>query len=93
MLIPNHFALCVSIFVAIVAASSFYDNPEQDPLPAGGDSQEELLRKWDFEVRFSKADLFCLLFVRPSHTVDRSCPDVRVSSVSRERIRSATGLS
>lgn len=34
-----------------VLSSSFYDNPEQDPLPpAGADSTEELHRKWDFEV-------------------------------------------
>ena len=31
--------------------SSFYDNPEQDPLPPiDTDSAEELHRKWDFEV-------------------------------------------
>ena len=31
--------------------SSFYDNPEQDPLPpTNTDSAEELHRKWDFEV-------------------------------------------
>ena len=34
-----------------ILSSSFYDNPEQDPLPpAGPDSTEELHRKWDFEV-------------------------------------------
>ena len=35
-----------------VLSSSFYDNPEQDPLPPPGpDSTEELHRKWDFEVQ------------------------------------------
>ena len=35
----------------ISASSSFYDNPEQDPiLPPISDDAEELHRKWDFEV-------------------------------------------
>ena len=33
--------------LSIRVSASFYDNPEQDPLP---DSPEELHRKWDFEV-------------------------------------------
>ena len=33
--------------------SSFYDNPEQDPIPpTGPDNAEELHKKWDFEVLF-----------------------------------------
>lgn len=32
------------------SASSFYDNPEQDPLPSGPGQDEELHRKWDLEV-------------------------------------------
>lgn len=35
--------------LSLVYASSFYDNPEQDPLP-GTATVEELERKWDFEV-------------------------------------------
>jgi len=34
--------------LALVNASSFYENPEQDPILPG--SLEELERKWDFEV-------------------------------------------
>ena len=44
-------AFCVLIFVTLATASSFYDNPEQDPLPVGGESDADLLKKWDFEVR------------------------------------------
>lgn len=36
---------------SVTVSSSFYDNPEQDPiLPPGPDSANELHRKWDFEV-------------------------------------------
>lgn len=35
------------------AAASFYDNPEQDPIPEGGSSIEELEKKWAFEVQAS----------------------------------------
>ena len=31
-------------------ARSFYDNPDQDPLPAG---ERDLHQKWDFEVWIS----------------------------------------
>ena len=31
-------------------AHSFYDNPEQYPLPSGPDADDELHRKWDHEV-------------------------------------------
>ena len=33
-----------------VAASSFYDNPDQDPVAATENEREELVKKWDFEV-------------------------------------------
>jgi hypothetical protein len=33
-----------------IEGASFYDNPEQDPIALVGESKEELLRKWDFEV-------------------------------------------
>lgn len=56
-----HTALHIRMFYVLLAllvlspfartSSSFYDNPEQDPLPpTGPDSTEELHRKWDFEV-------------------------------------------
>ncbi len=36
---------------ALTSSSSFYDNPEQDPInPPSSDRAEELHRKWDFEV-------------------------------------------
>ncbi|KAK0511635.1 hypothetical protein JMJ35_006208 [Cladonia borealis] len=45
-----------------VLSSSFYDNPEQDPLPPpGSDSTEELHRKWDFEWGFSGISTFAHL--------------------------------
>ena len=41
--------LSLSLFAPVF--SSFYDNPEQDPLPpTDADSADELHRKWDFEV-------------------------------------------
>ena len=42
--------LLILVISSISTASSFYDNPEQDPLPPGPDPAEELHRKWDFEV-------------------------------------------
>lgn len=37
---------------SFIVSSSFYSNPEQDPiLPPGLDSADELHRKWDFEVQ------------------------------------------
>ena len=48
--------LLVYVFVLFeaVASGSFYDNPEQDPLPLNrADDDAELSRKWDFEVRSS----------------------------------------
>ncbi|KAL2036512.1 hypothetical protein N7G274_010742 [Stereocaulon virgatum] len=41
--------------------SSFYDNPEQDPLPPGPDSAEELHKKWDHEWSFSGISTFAHL--------------------------------
>ena len=38
------------LYFNFALASSFYDNPEQDPLPPGLESDQELRRKWDFEV-------------------------------------------
>lgn len=46
-----HFILSVIAVSSVTVSSSFYDNPEQDPiLPPGLDSADELHRKWDFEV-------------------------------------------
>ena len=38
------------LLCALGRAGSFYDNPEQDPLNLKQQTEEELLRKWDFEV-------------------------------------------
>ena len=44
--------LLVVLFHRTVNSSSFYDNPEQDPLPpSSGDATEENLEeKWGFDV-------------------------------------------
>ena len=41
--------LVVRFLVGVATASSFYDNPEQDPLPVE-ETPEDLHNKWDFEV-------------------------------------------
>lgn len=40
-----------SLLFQNASGSSFYDNPEQDPLTPP-DTAEELHRKWDHEVEF-----------------------------------------
>ena len=42
--------LVAFLLLSWVNASSFYDNPEQDPILPGTVTIEELERKWDFEV-------------------------------------------
>ncbi|KAL8723049.1 MAG: hypothetical protein Q9225_000591 [Loekoesia sp. 1 TL-2023] len=42
-------------------ASSFYDNPEQDPLPSSQGADDELHRKWDAEWTFSGISTFAHL--------------------------------
>jgi hypothetical protein len=34
----------------LVSASSFYDNPEQDPIPERGTPLDELTQKWSTDV-------------------------------------------
>lgn len=34
----------------LILASSFYENPEQDPLPPGKADDDSLYEKWGFEV-------------------------------------------
>jgi hypothetical protein len=34
----------------LVSASSFYDNPEQDPIPEQGTPLDELTQKWSTDV-------------------------------------------
>ncbi|KAL2052439.1 hypothetical protein ABVK25_007311 [Lepraria finkii] len=53
--------LLILVISSISTASSFYDNPEQDPLPPGPDPAEELHRKWDFEWGFSGISTFAHL--------------------------------
>jgi len=43
------FYLILLTLVHTIYASSFYDNPEQDPIPPQ-DSADDLHHKWDFEV-------------------------------------------
>ena len=48
------FSLLITSLIAIsdvVSASSFYDNPDQDPVPAGNPGLEELEMKWGTDVR------------------------------------------
>lgn len=50
---PFSSLLLLSLLSAAVSSSSFYDNPDQDPLPnpkVSPQSSEELHRKWDAEV-------------------------------------------
>ena len=42
--------LLMATFLALAHCSSYYDNPEQDPLPPVPDTPEDLHGKWDFEV-------------------------------------------
>ncbi|KAI4117869.1 MAG: hypothetical protein LQ345_001987 [Seirophora villosa] len=51
--------VCVLSFHS--SAASFYDNPEQDPLPSGPDAAEELHRKWDTDWGFSGLSTFAHL--------------------------------
>ena len=54
MLYTLYSAIIPSLLAPLAFSSSFYDNPEQDPLPSHGqDAAEELHQKWDFEVVFS----------------------------------------
>ncbi|KAM0796048.1 arginase family-domain-containing protein [Usnea florida] len=54
--------LTVMVLAPFASAYSFYDNPEQDPLPpTGPESDEELHRKWDFEWGFSGISTFAHL--------------------------------
>ena len=47
---PTILLLC--FLTSAAKASSFYDNPEQDPLPFE-DTPEDLHKKWDFEVNIT----------------------------------------
>jgi hypothetical protein len=38
----------------LVSASSFYDNPEQDPIPEQGTLLDELTQKWSTDVSISR---------------------------------------
>lgn len=56
--------LVISIYCCLINASSFYDNPEQDPIaladyPPG--SAEDLHRKWDSDWSFSGISTFAHL--------------------------------
>lgn len=45
------FPILVFTLICSTASSSFYDNPEQDPiLPRGPENAAELRNKWEFEV-------------------------------------------
>lgn len=61
------FFLCSLVLLAsssVVTASSFYDNPEQDPIPEEGTPLDELQRKWSTDVRFMTLSFsFFLLYL------------------------------
>jgi hypothetical protein len=54
---PHSFFLYGLVLVRVLAsssvatASSFYDNPDQEPVPEHGTPLEELQRKWSTDVR------------------------------------------
>ena len=63
--------LTVLALAPFASTSSFYDNPEQDPLPpTGPDSDEELHRKWDFEVYCSTNASHCSGSSPYKHIID-----------------------
>ena len=39
-----------TLLPSLILASSFYENPEQDPLPPGTADDDSLYEKWGFEV-------------------------------------------
>lgn len=49
MLLGCSLSLLFVFSTDLVYASSFYDNPEQDPLPLQG-TAEDLRERWNFEV-------------------------------------------
>ncbi|KAL8831284.1 MAG: hypothetical protein Q9191_000940 [Dirinaria sp. TL-2023a] len=56
--------LTISIYHGLINASSFYDNPEQDPIPLADyppSSAEDLRRKWDSDWPFSGISTFAHL--------------------------------
>ena len=63
--------LTVMVLAPVASAYSFYDNPEQDPLPpTGPDSDEELHKKWDVEVYCSANASHCFGSSPYKHIVD-----------------------
>jgi hypothetical protein len=62
----------------LVSASSFYDNPEQDPIPEQGTLLDELTQKWSTDVSI------------PRHPDDCQKPLTRNSGDSVECRRSPT---
>ena len=55
------YLLFLPLLISLSHASSFYDNPDQDPLPASGTPLEELQRKWDFDYGFTGISTFAHL--------------------------------
>ena len=53
-------------------ATSFYDNPDQDPLSPKAAEEEKLHRKWDFEVFTFQQHLFPCKSVEEMVCVDES---------------------
>jgi hypothetical protein len=60
MFLPASLLLAVLVVSSPARASSFYDNPEQDPIPQHGSPLHELEQKWATDV--SKA---------PAHTLEK----------------------
>ena len=52
----SHLFLLLPIVLShLVAGHSFYDNPEQDPIPENGIPLDELKEKWSIDVRITLA--------------------------------------
>jgi hypothetical protein len=50
MLSPSTLLAVIVLASSLAAASSFYDNPDQDHIPGHGTPLEELERKWSTDV-------------------------------------------
>ena len=59
----NSASLLVGVVLAssLVRASSFYDNPEQDPIPKPGSPLEELEQKWSTDVSKTHYRFRCMM--------------------------------
>lgn len=62
MMLSINFLITASALAAhLVVASSFYDNPEQDPIPENGTPLDELQAKWSNDVRDHESSVILLV--------------------------------